>query len=1042
MLIKRFEYNFTGTIVEIEKSLPYYGRLTQSGDGNLLISISDGIDCSWWSGSAKAPHAIVRDVAPLYGGDEDNNRISGRINIIETRVVDVASSSSECMAGLVLFNDNQNAIFLGYSKDDDKIHAQKGYNDSFSTICSSATTVTSPLVTAHRYRIAWNSSSYPVSYDGFGDLINANTVVFYYSDDDGFSWTNIGCTYTFQFSTDKLSVGLYTRNWSPYPAVSAKFDYFIGYNASNEQQRYKRDAVAFEDYFTIMPIGGKAKHKSPIGEREGLIIPGHKNSTYGQRERITSAIEDDYQFLPAGDKRKYINVGQDEKNAPLLPGETKQEAAVFEDSGSGFFEDITNGSIHYNTVKPAGTFIPGQVTTYNPDITNNRECGAWEDRAFFEISDIDYVQGKDDIHGNEFLSGRNILHLFYYDASNDIWNSGLTGTGYYGAKRDGTFVYDGYDCSPGGFGTLASGLNNTAWAFDGIEPLSSGNNPDINLSLIADDKIRISLSSPFAGWKSKQIVSYGRWCLSDDFDVEFSWENFSASVSDGGISFRVIIDSNNYFYIRRTPGGGGRIDSNVRINNSWVSYVQHGSSATSGKFRITRSGNTLSAYYDTGGGWVFLRSYSNDVLANEVFAWINAGLKDPTSYTVDVFGFTINSGIYTNKAGWWREGFNTNRGLNAEFPLHSLVVCTESTVEIIDVDNDLLWMRFVRGGTSTSDANALHNFSGYLPKPRRAFIKNGMLLISYAVDDSASTEGGLIVVDFSIDDIRICRDTASAITGGSLRGWSDVYWAATGALGTTVSNGLIAARNEGGGYYSDRNNWQIKGYRGRDAVFYESSGYIYKAIATKDGLTVQKWKRWYLFGDSVNAENITSIHYGHWNMSHDVTWCWFDDLSGDLFFIATNAGTDTFYYVSKTTWEGAISDSGGTFPYDESYTILGTRNYKQQKHAVYYSEAFYVPSNDGVYKISWPSGGPHGGMVLFYGQPGSVATHDILNSEYAKVLIVNKLMDGVTPYLAVGVEHGDRKQTSGVLMAVNLITNELFAKSPIEYGRPVVMVSG
>ncbi|HEX7508678.1 MAG TPA: hypothetical protein VF550_18035 [Polyangia bacterium] len=70
---------------------------------------------------------------------------------------------------------------------------------------------------------------------------------------------------------------------------------------------------------------------------------------------------------------------------------------------------------------------------------------------------------------------------------------------------------------------------------------------------------------------------------------------------------------------------------------------------TSGKFRITRVGTTLTAYYWNTSAWVSIRSITNSALADPMLVLgVYAGSDDPTAFTVTFDNFSIAPTVQTS----------------------------------------------------------------------------------------------------------------------------------------------------------------------------------------------------------------------------------------------------------------------------------------------------------------------------------------------------------------------------------------------------------
>jgi subtilase family serine protease/Mg-chelatase subunit ChlD len=86
----------------------------------------------------------------------------------------------------------------------------------------------------------------------------------------------------------------------------------------------------------------------------------------------------------------------------------------------------------------------------------------------------------------------------------------------------------------------------------------------------------------------------------------------------------------------------------------------------------------------------------------------------------------------------------TGRSSQAEFPQKSYIVATSESIEIINAENDMLWMRFL------TDRNFLWDASGI--RPSSVFALGGKI---YAGQDNSSA--GLAIIDFVQDQARVIQ---------------------------------------------------------------------------------------------------------------------------------------------------------------------------------------------------------------------------------------------------------------------------------------------
>jgi hypothetical protein len=327
------------------------------------------------------------------------------------------------------------------------------------------------------------------------------------------------------------------------------------------------------------------------------------------------------------------------------------------------------------------------------------------------------------------------------------------------------------------------------------------------------------------------------------------------------------------------------------------------------------------------------------------------------------------------------------------------VVTTESSIDLIDVTNDKLWMRFIQGTNNVMGATSAN------VRARRVAWYNGLAFVAYG-NESTDTEGGAgIWINFAMDTVRWTRSLVSTTTGSYYRG----------ALRRTA--GAISVRNSAtGGYSGDYNDWSQPDNRTYDVALWYSSGYLYWAAATLDGLTVFKWQYNYL-QNSPEIENADTNEITH------MRWCYLDASDGELFYM------DTTKMYSKTKAGYELVMDGGSFSRDTEKTLPGTRSSVDQYIAVPYGSYFFVPTNEGIYRVDWPSGS----FTLFYGVTGSGATHEILPGSRPQVNTLATAVDGATDVLLVGLTH----QTA----VIKLSDNTFYARTRVLTGHTPAAVA-
>ena len=101
-------------------------------------------------------------------------------------------------------------------------------------------------------------------------------------------------------------------------------------------------------------------------------------------------------------------------------------------------------------------------------------------------------------------------------------------------------------------------------------------------------------------------VARSTWLLEGDFDIQV---DFDANNSSDWVGAQLAVGvENSWMSIGnyKAPGYG----SQISINNVQMAYVTGGSSVISGRFRVTRSGSTMSSYFWGGTSWIALSTYT------------------------------------------------------------------------------------------------------------------------------------------------------------------------------------------------------------------------------------------------------------------------------------------------------------------------------------------------------------------------------------------------------------------------------------------------
>jgi hypothetical protein len=236
--------------------------------------------------------------------------------------------------------------------------------------------------------------------------------------------------------------------------------------------------------------------------------------------------------------------------------------------------------------------------------------------------------------------------------------------------------------------------------------------------------------------------------------------------------------------------------------------------------------------------------------------------------------------------------------------------------------------------------------------------------------------------------------------------------------------GALRSRNAASDWSGDYATWKQQDESARGGDLWFDSGYEYRASANEGGVAVFKWHRWYLYG-STPLEALTNIQWAHDNTGNRMYWCFFREATGELMYM-----DDTrVYSVFKATYETRLAGGfAGIFSADQSKVLPGTRTYAVQKLLVPYSTGrFYLPADEGVYQVEWPTGS----FIHQFGHAGSGAAYELIPSG-AIVRDISVADDGGTPILVLVLYFKDTGTDR--LMGINIIGNTVHSFTPLTTG--------
>ncbi len=799
----------------------------------------------------------------------------------------------------------------------------------------STTPITIPSTTPYIYRIYWNPTENSFFVENSNKILS-NQISFFYSVDDGVTFNHL---YTEDIKFTPTRFGVFSKNWSPYPVLTAKFDYISQSSFSYEKDILEKSTIY--DSSEFKNVGGETQYQ--LGIETGKKID-EKSTIY--------------------DSSEFKNVG----------GETQYQLGI--ETGKKIDEKST---IHDSVV-----------------------CG---------IDDANYRKDKNDDDGNEFLNNFNVKYSVVVDTTQESFGNPTT-MDHYGAARDGYYYYAGekteVTTNINSFGSVLTGFNHKSWGFANSEPLAAKITLDgspRSTTILSDGYVRISATN-INYWKSSQrINSLNRWyILSGDCSVSIDFKNFGYSSGDFVFLMDLVKKNGKYVRLQRERRGGSSLSCFKAIysNSGWTEITKYLTLTASGRMRIERVSGVINYYYieSAGGTETLLASISSsgNIENDEVFVSFSQVGTSVATGTIDIGNVQV-TGNFSTKAGWARETFNVNRGQKKDMPEKMIAVLTEDSLELIDVESDKLWMRFL----SVSD-NLLHKFNQAYSK--QLTWKNGMMGVAigeYTRPNTSPYYGTSLIIDFTLDSARIARESGSSVTGG-------FYFA------SESGSGAISQRNATTNYVLDDDDWSIASYDNNWIDFYEKDGYMYWAMSNYKGLSIFKKHRWYK-NSSPDVEDSKSI------ITDPIRFAIFGQ-DGYLFY--NKEADETLYIAEKSKWETPMS--GGTFTHDISIVMPGDRKFKFQYNIFQDgNKHMYIASNEGVYKLEWPYTGSFG---LIYGFVGSGATYEIL-SKYNFINSIYISLD--KKYLMVSEVRYPDQSSKSVVEVILLDQNKIFKSFYSEY---------
>ncbi len=171
---------------------------------------------------------------------------------------------------------------------------------------------------------------------------------------------------------------------------------------------------------------------------------------------------------------------------------------------------------------------------------------------------------------------------------------------------------------------------------------------------------KLHMEAPLGSSHSQYVDS--KFKLQGDFDIQINWENlvWNGTTSGNAPEFRIYSAVDNHRVAIRRLYDGGHVCKTQSWDGSTHTLATTSMTATDGRFRIVRSGSTVTTYYWSSGAWVSHATDSyNAVGTDDVYVRIiTQNWSGNPGIDVDIDNFKVNSagsidwGDYEDVGAW------------------------------------------------------------------------------------------------------------------------------------------------------------------------------------------------------------------------------------------------------------------------------------------------------------------------------------------------------------------------------------------------------
>lgn len=331
-----------------------------------------------------------------------------------------------------------------------------------------------------------------------------------------------------------------------------------------------------------------------------------------------------------------------------------------------------------------------------------------------------------DRYGRSLLLSDNVRQVYHYSTISETWDKvGSAGQSWYDEIYTPNDSFD------------TSAISSDKWRIVDTPEFSNSTLSQSGGSLA----VGVEADEGIVG-----ITSEGVWKLTGDFDIRLylDWDSYYNEYrSITHTFFKIGVDGANAVRLTFSFDGvsGYQFNSEKAVARdlSFFDWLDNGvfeldefsTAADYLYLKITRENGVISTYISTGDEDLQIgNAISDSIFSEDVFVELGVEAKEFNTYRQNFKKFFIFFGSISEP----RKFFSTSRGERQEFPDEALLIVEDTSLSIVDEQEEALWMRVNFGTESPLPSNDI-----------RVAACNGTIY--------ATTSDGLIAFDFTRDQI-------------------------------------------------------------------------------------------------------------------------------------------------------------------------------------------------------------------------------------------------------------------------------------------------